>query len=117
MDAFIKDQPCCLLHVLFFFCVCGLFSSFVLVQMDALNHVRQRQLRDVVMFFMEDSKSDPVQPTASSSSSSGRENTATTTGSNGRVKKEESKQRPRYGMLFARIVQYITLQYIQARFS
>lgn len=27
--------------------------------MDALNHVRQRQLRDVVTFFMQDSKNDP----------------------------------------------------------
>lgn len=27
--------------------------------MDALNHVRQRQLRDVVSFFMQDSKNDP----------------------------------------------------------
>ena len=30
-----------------------------LLQMDALNHVRQRQLRDVVSFFMQDSKNDP----------------------------------------------------------
>ena len=29
------------------------------MQMDALNHVRQRQLRDVVSFFMQDSKNDP----------------------------------------------------------
>lgn len=27
--------------------------------MDALNHVRQRQLRDVVTFFMNDMKNDP----------------------------------------------------------
>lgn len=27
--------------------------------MDALNHVRQRQLRDVVSFFMQDSNNDP----------------------------------------------------------
>eukprot|EP00752_Nemacystus_decipiens_P008857 g7903.t2 len=29
------------------------------IKMDALNHVRQRQLRDVVSFFMQDSKNDP----------------------------------------------------------
>ncbi|CAM9665388.1 unnamed protein product [Pylaiella littoralis] len=65
------------------------------IRMDALNHVRQRQLRDVVMFFMEDSKSDPVQPpvpttpSSSSSSSSFREHAAASTTGSGNIKKEE----------------------------
>ena len=39
--------------------------------MDALNHMRQRQLRDVVSFFLEDSKNDPVPAEADESSSAG----------------------------------------------
>ncbi|CAN0166637.1 unnamed protein product, partial [Laminaria digitata] len=41
------------------------------IRMDALNHVRQRQLRDVVSFFLEDSKNDPAPVEGPDESSSG----------------------------------------------
>ena len=41
------------------------------MQMDALNHMRQRQLRDVVSFFLEDSKNDPAPVEGAEESSSG----------------------------------------------
>lgn len=39
--------------------------------MDALNNVRQRQLRDVVTFFMKDMKNDP-KPNKSTAGDSGK---------------------------------------------
>ena len=41
------------------------------IKMDALNHMRQRQLRDVVTFFLEDSKNDPAPVEAADKSSGG----------------------------------------------
>ncbi len=67
-----------------------LMFVFRSIQMDALNYVRQRQLRDVVSFFMKDSKNDPepATPTATATTSG---TTATSNGHDG--SKEQDRTR------------------------
>lgn len=58
--------------------------------MDALNHVRQRQLRDVVEFFLEDSKNDPAPEETKKETGSG----GGTAAGSGKSRSEEGSDAP-----------------------